>query len=83
VRSANYTAYSNPEMDKLLDAGVETLDPAKRKDVYRQIAELLAKDVPYAFLFEANFFSISSSKVKGIEPVPDGLIRLRNVWLNQ
>jgi peptide/nickel transport system substrate-binding protein len=82
-RSSNYTAYSNPDMDRLLDEGAQTLDTEKRKDIYRQVSELLAKDSPYAFMFEANFFSISSSKVQGIEAVPDGLIRLRNVWLEQ
>ncbi len=82
-RSSNYTQYSNPEMDSLLDQGSETLDAAKRKEIYVKVSELLAKDMPYNFLFAASFFSITSSRVHGVEMVPDGLDRLRTVWLDQ
>ena len=82
-RSSNYTQYSNPEMDKLLDQGNETLDPARRKEIYAKVSELLARDVPYNFLFAASFFIITSSRVQGVESVPDGLVRMRTVWLDQ
>jgi peptide/nickel transport system substrate-binding protein len=82
VRSSNYTQYANPEMDRLLDAGVHELDRGKRKQIYADIAALLAKDVPYDYLFASAFFNITAKKVHGIVPVPDGLARVRNVWLD-
>lgn len=82
-RSSNYTQYANPEMDALLDQGSAMLDPTKRKAIYVKVSELLARDMPYNFLFAASFFNITSSRVQGVEAVPDGLVRLRTVWLNQ
>jgi peptide/nickel transport system substrate-binding protein len=78
--TVNRTAYKNPEMDKLLDAGRATMDPAERLKIYRQVNNLLAKDLPYLQLTYFNNYSISGANVKGIVPVPDGLIRVRDVW---
>ena len=64
----------------LLDAGRATMDPAERLKIYRQINNLLAKDLPYLELTYFNNYSISGANVKGIVPVPDGLIRVRDVW---
>ena len=78
--TVNRTAYKNPEMDKLLDAGRATMDPAERLKIYRQVNNLLAKDLPYLQLTYFNNYSISGANVKGIVPVPDGLIRVLDVW---
>jgi len=78
--TANRTGYKNPEMDRLLDAGRATMDPAERLKIYRQVNNLLAKDLPYLQLTYFNNYSISGANVKGIIPVPDGLIRVRDVW---
>ncbi len=78
--TVNRTAYKNPEMDKLLEAGRTTMDPTERNRIYRQVSNLLAKDLPYLQLNYFNNYSISGVNVKGIVPVPDGLIRVRDVW---
>lgn len=78
--TANRTGYKNPEMDKLLDAGRATMDPAERLKIYRQVNNLLARDLPYLQLNYFNNYSISGANVKGIVPIPDGLIRVRDVW---
>jgi peptide/nickel transport system substrate-binding protein len=39
-----WARYRNPEMDKLLDAGRTTLDPAARLAAYRQVYQLIARD---------------------------------------
>ncbi len=78
--TANRSGYSNPEMDRLLDAGRATTDPAERLKIYRQVNNLLARDVPYLFLSYFNNFSLAQPAVKGVQPIPDGLIRVRDVW---
>ena len=82
IRSSNYTQFSNPEMDKLLDQAAQIPDQGKRKVLYSEISALLAKEMPYDFLFAASFFNITSKHVHGMIPVPDGLARVRNVWLD-
>jgi len=46
----NYTGYSNPECDKLLEEGRRTGDVAKRKEIYRKVVELINRDLPSIFL---------------------------------
>ena len=44
--AGNRSFYSNPEVDKLLEAGKTELDPEKRKEIYKQIQEIVRKDLP-------------------------------------
>ena len=78
--TANRTGMNNPEMDRLLDAGRATVDPAERLKIYRQVNNLLARELPYLFLTYFNNYSLAQAQVKGVVPVPDGLIRVRDVW---
>jgi ABC-type transport system substrate-binding protein len=78
--TANRTGYSNPEMDKLLDAGRATTDPAQRLSIYRQVNNLLARDLPYLFLGYFNNISLANPAVKGLVPIADGIIRPGEVW---
>lgn len=43
----NWGGYSNPEVDKLLEAGRTDLDQAQRAKDYQQAAAIIAKQVPY------------------------------------
>ena len=78
--TTNRTAYNNPEMDKLLDAARATIDPAERLKLYRGVNNLLARDLPHLYLTYFNNYSVAAANVKGITPIPDGLIRVRDVW---
>lgn len=76
----NRVNFNNPEMDKLLDAGRSTTDKAERMKIYRQINNLLAKQLPYLFLSYFDNVAIANPAVKGLVPVPDGLLRMHSVW---
>ncbi len=52
---SNYFGYSNPEVDKLIDAGIAELDKKKRIEIYRKIYAMIADDAPYAFFFNEKF----------------------------
>lgn len=55
----NYTGYSNPKMDKLLDETEVELDKAKRRVLWARIQKLYAEDLPVIPLyFRANAFII-------------------------
>ncbi len=54
----NGVNYCNEEMDTLLTAAASSSDPAEREDLYQQIGELFAEDVPTIPLFwEPEFIS--------------------------
>ena len=52
------TFYSNPEVDKLFDAGAQELDPAKRADIYHQIQKILVQDSPVIWLSEIQYVTV-------------------------
>jgi peptide/nickel transport system substrate-binding protein len=71
----NDSRFSNPEVDKLLNAARAEMDEGKRKAMYDEVMKILHEEVPYIYLYhEHNVFGISKS-VQGFEYVPDGLIR--------
>ena len=78
--TVNRVNMNNPDMDKLLDAGRATTDQAERLKIYRQVNNLLAKELPYLFLTYFDNISLANPAVKGLTPIPDGLLRLHSVW---
>jgi peptide/nickel transport system substrate-binding protein len=51
----NFSYYSNPQFDRLLQEGVETQDPAKAQAIWDQAQQILDQDVPALFLYEGNY----------------------------
>ncbi len=43
---AEWQSYHNPEVDSLIEDGIRTVDPAKRKDIYYKLAGLYYEDIP-------------------------------------
>jgi peptide/nickel transport system substrate-binding protein len=50
----NIVFYSNPEVDKLLEAARVEMDKTKREELYRQIHARLAEDQPYTWLVQIS-----------------------------
>jgi len=61
----NVTGYSNPDMDKLLDEGRKATDLEKRKQIYAQVQQLIATDVPVFYAWDRPFVSVTSNKYTG------------------
>jgi ABC-type transport system substrate-binding protein len=78
--TVNRTAMNNPELDKLLDEGRATTNQAERLKIYRQINNLLARELPYMYLWYFDNVALVNPSVKGLVPVPDGLLRMHSVW---
>ncbi|HEX2032957.1 MAG TPA: ABC transporter substrate-binding protein [Chloroflexota bacterium] len=65
--SNNYTRYSNPTVDRLLDDARATSDRAKRADFYRQVQRILLEDHPAAIYYNTPKIVISR---KGVQRYP-------------
>ena len=61
----NWGYYSNPNLDKLLDAGSVEPDEKKRFELYAQVQKLLVEDSPALFIYEKNYRLPMSDKLKG------------------
>lgn len=61
----NYTGWSNPEVDKLIDDLELELDAAKRKKIGQRIVELYAHDIPVIPIYYRSNFSVIPKGMKG------------------
>lgn len=76
----NFIKYINPELDKWLDIGRNTLDMKVRKEAYDHVQEILHTDQPYCFLFVSYALPIVHRRFKGIEPAPAGITHNLDRW---
>ena len=71
----NRGAYANPEMDALVESGMHTIDPAKRRAIYARVQQLAAEDLPYVSLWWLQNITVLNREVSGFEPHPNGSLR--------
>jgi peptide/nickel transport system substrate-binding protein len=76
----NRGAYSNRQVDALLDAAAASLDAAERLSLFQQAQRLLAVDVPYISLWNKTNFAVAQPSLSGIDLSPMGdLLFLKDV----
>lgn len=69
----NFTAYRNPEVDRLIELGRTEYDKEKRKEYYFKMHELIAEDQPYTFLYVGEGTpAIHRDRFKIRKPGPTG-----------
>lgn len=66
----NYGGYSNPDIDKVLEAAAAELDTAKRVETYQQAQNAILNDMPVIPCFCSNIHNLSSSKIEGFNQKP-------------
>ncbi len=80
----NRGAYANRQMDRLVEAGAVTLDPAERKRIYARVQQLAAEDLPYVSLWWHDNVAVMSRDFSGFAPYPNGsLASLATVTLSR
>ena len=75
----NFTGYSNPAVDRLLEQGRAMTDTGQRRVVYQQVWEALRRDLPVTFLYSPRNIVAMTAKLLGFRPVPDGMIRVQGL----
>jgi len=71
-KHANRSYYVNPEVDRLIDAGRNTVDQEKRKQIYAQIQQILARDLPYIDLWYFDNVVVHSTRVRNLHVSASG-----------
>lgn len=71
-KRANRGYYSNPRVDALIDQGRRELDQQKRRQIYAQIQEILADELPYINLWYLDNVLAHSARVKDVVMPPSG-----------
>jgi peptide/nickel transport system substrate-binding protein/oligopeptide transport system substrate-binding protein len=81
----NYTAYSNSEVDRLIDQAKTERDYLKRMQMYRTIEERVLEDAPIVPMVNHLFQWAFQPYVKGIElsPLGGAYIPIKKIWLSK
>ena len=61
----NFTGYSNPDFDALVDQGRQVSDFDERYAIYQQANEILVDAVPYVYFYNPAFVRAMSPRVQG------------------
>ncbi|WP_340097800.1 ABC transporter substrate-binding protein [Salinibaculum salinum] len=77
----NWTRYENDEVDRLIEEGRQTSDPDARKQVYQNLSELLAQEVPAAFMWTSDQYDVvRTDGVANWRPYPNASLRYVGVY---
>ncbi|MGV0745835.1 ABC transporter substrate-binding protein [Mycolicibacterium sp. XJ870] len=81
--TSNAQKFSDPEVDRLLDAGRVETDTAKRKDLYAKAATRIADQVSYLYLYNPSVIQAWATNLSGYDARRDGAIRFRTANLSE
>jgi peptide/nickel transport system substrate-binding protein len=76
-----YAYYSNPELDRLINAGASTASRDERIKIYLEALDLIDKDPPGVPLFAPDDFYGGTKKVAGFAPRASQFIDIRSISL--
>jgi peptide/nickel transport system substrate-binding protein/oligopeptide transport system substrate-binding protein len=81
--SANFTSYSNREVDALLSRGRSSRNALERMDVYREVERIILADAPVVPLFHPLSAVAVKKGVHGVAVTPMGVgnLAMENVWV--
>jgi peptide/nickel transport system substrate-binding protein len=78
----NLSYHSIPQMDQLLDEGLRTADPAKRRQIYNQFQELFADELPVVVLYYENVRNAIAKRMQNVQEDTTGLYEFRTyTWI--
>ena len=71
-KGANRSYYINPRVDTLLDQARQEIDQGKRKMIYAEVQQILARDLPYINLWYFDNVLVHSRRVGNLRLIPSG-----------
>jgi peptide/nickel transport system substrate-binding protein len=78
----NGSGYSNPELDKIMEAAGAEAGPARRKALIKQWQQIVQEDLPVLDLVEQTWVTVSTARFHKIAAQGDGLFAsYADAWL--
>jgi peptide/nickel transport system substrate-binding protein len=71
----NWGRFRDPNVDALLLSGRSATDRNERASIYREVAALIAAQVPYYVLSHQGYHLFHSARLEGFEADPRGMLR--------
>jgi peptide/nickel transport system substrate-binding protein len=66
--ASNYMRWCSPEVDALENAAIVATTQTARKHIYREVAAIVAREVPILYLFNANYVYARRMRLRGFGP---------------
>jgi peptide/nickel transport system substrate-binding protein len=79
----NFTGYSNPEFDELVEEGRSISDFDERYEIYEQANQILVDDAPYVYMYNKREIRAYAPYVEGFVVRPDQANNFWTVWLSE
>ena len=79
--TSNAQKFSDPDVDRLLDAGRTETDRATRQDDYARAATIIADKASYIYLYNPSVIQGWTTNLTGYEARRDGAVRFRTASL--
>jgi len=79
----NHTAYSNPEVDELLEKARVEGDFDARLAIYQEVEQSIVADAPWLPLWFGQSYYLVKPEVKGFFPAPMVIPVLMDVWIEE
>ncbi|MDX1891120.1 ABC transporter substrate-binding protein [Mycolicibacterium sp. 050158] len=80
--TSNAQKFSDPEVDRLLDAGRVETDRQARQQDYAKAATIIADQVSYVYLYNPAVVQAWTTNLSGYDARRDGAVRFRTASLN-
>lgn len=77
-----WTHYSNDRVTELMKQGRTTPEGKERKQIYLEIQQTLADEVPYIPLFFPANLKATRDNVHGFTVLPNGSVRFEDTWVD-
>ena len=81
--TSNAQKFSNPEVDRLLDAGRVETNRERRGDIYDKAANIIADQASYIYLYNPSVIQAWTTGLSGYESRRDRAVRFRTASLAQ
>ena len=75
----NYSGYSSPTVDKLMDQAAQSTNSGQRAKLYASVIEQVRKDNPIIYLYRVRNLTAYTTNIAGAELYADGVVRLSRV----
>jgi peptide/nickel transport system substrate-binding protein len=79
----NVSRYANPEVDRLIQLGLTTIDPAARKDANLKLQQAIINDIPDVFIAYPNYQVALRSYVSNVLWLPENTVRFAELDTNK
>jgi peptide/nickel transport system substrate-binding protein len=79
----NFSSYSNPRVDELIEVGEVEPNVEKRHEIYDEAQQIVYREVPAVFLFLPDTIEACTGNVQNWTVSADGRLNMHDVWLSQ